>query len=257
MSEGRSLKATAIKDWSQFAMLVFATIWGVYTFVYKETILPARRPATLTVTAEMEELGRKEDRVLMRLRIHAVNRTDRKVYVPALWYSVRGVQLAAQGEALEQYRARIGSTPQAEINARYSGVAGADVVAVGTILNQVTSFYEPTDETTNEVLFEIPAELYDALEARAEFFVTKDTEGVSLAEWNVAVDGSLTPKILVGGREYDPTYNQQHYDWAIRVGAGFNWASATHALWPAEARPSPPDTSADTLAAEPRPEVQR
>lgn len=232
-------RAKAIKDWTQFAMLLFATAWGVYTFVYKETILPARRPATLTVTTELEELGRNADRVLMRLRIHAINRTERKVYVPALWYSVRGIQLAPQQQSLDEYRSRIGSLPQAEVHARHSAVTGADVVAVGTILNEITCYYEPTDETTNEVLFEVPADHYDALEARARFFVTKETEGLSLAEWAVGPDGEMEPKILLSGRDYDPSYNLEHYAWALRVGAGFNWASSTRSLWPNGSAPSP------------------
>ena len=257
MNDGRGARAAAIKDWAQFAMLVFASAWGVYTFVFKETILPARRPATLTVTAKLEELGRNDRRVLMRLRVHAVNRTDRKVYVPALWYSVRGVQLTQQSDDLEQYRTRIESFPKAEIHARYSTLAGADVVAVGTILGEVTCYYEPTDETTNEVLFEVPTDYYDALEAKAEFFVTKETDGLSLAEWEVGVDGALAPKIVLTGRQYDPTYNQQHYAWATRVGAGFNWATATHSLWSAPAEGEPPASDSSTLAAEPGDSLQR
>jgi hypothetical protein len=256
MSEARGVRVTAVKDWAQFAMLVFATAWGVYTFVFKETILPARRPATLTVTAKLEELGRHDSRILMRLRIHAVNRTDRKVYVPALWYSVRGLQLASQEDEIDAYRARIESRPNAEVQARYSAVAGADVVAVGAILSEVTSFYEPTDETTNEVLFEVPADYYDALETRAEFFVTKEIDGLSLAEWNVGPDGALAPKILLAGRQYDPTYDQQHFAWATRVGAGFNWATATHSLWPRSENESSLSDS-ETLAAKPDDSLQR
>src|SRR5262245_14017135 len=96
--EGRrsNTASKVIREWTQFVVLLFATAWGVYTFVYKETILPARRPATLTVTATLEELARNDEQVLIRLRIRAVNHTDRKVYVPALWYRVRGIELSPQ-----------------------------------------------------------------------------------------------------------------------------------------------------------------
>jgi hypothetical protein len=215
------------REWTQFGILLFATGWGVYTFVYKETILPARRPATLTVTASLEELGRTEDKALIRLRVHAVNRTDRKVYVPALWYSVTGLKLAEQSTAPEEYRSQIEYAPQAELQARYSAIAAADVVAVGTILNRVTDYYEPTDETTNEVLFEVPLQPYDALQARAQFFLTRETDGLSLSGWNVSERGELDPQLLLSGRPYDPEFNAQHHAWALSSGAGFNWSSST------------------------------
>lgn len=188
MDGERGGAATRIfREWTQFAILLFATAWGVYTFVYKELILPSRRPATLAVSTSLEELGRTEDKVLIRLRVHAVNRTDRKVYVPALWYSVHGVRLAERSGEQEEYRAQIEYAPQAEIHASYSAVADADLVAVGTILNRVTDYYETTNETTNGVLFEVPLDRrYDALQARAQFFLTRQTEGLALNETRIA-----------------------------------------------------------------------
>lgn len=240
------LVSKSFREWTQFGIVLFATAWGVYTFVYKETILPSRRPATLTVSTNLEELGRTSETVLIRLRIHAVNRTDRKVYVPALWYTVCGLKLQGQTPEESDYRSQVEFAPDAELQARYSSIAAADVVAVGTILNRITSYYEPTDETTNEVLFEVPVDKYDALQARAQFFLTRETEGLALSGWRVGERGELDPKLLLSGRPYEPEFNAQHYAWAISKGAGFNWSSSTLALWPkgafeidAESKPEP------------------
>lgn len=237
----------SFREWTQFGIVLFATAWGVYTFVYKETILPSRRPATLTVSTNLEELGRAENKVLIRLRVHAVNRTDRKVYVPALWYTVCGLKLAEQPGDQSEYRSQVEFAPEAEIQARFSSITAADVVAVGSILGRITSYYEPTDETTNEVLFEVPVEKYDALQARAQFFLTRDTDGLAISGWRVGERGELEPKLLLSGRPYEPEYNAQHYAWAIGMGAGFNWSSSTLALWPK--RSSAPETDS---TAEPR-----
>lgn len=233
------------REWAQFIMLLFATGWGVYTFVYKETILPSRRPATLTVTATLEELGRNAENVLIRLRVHAVNRTDRKVYVPALWYTVRGLKMGKLSASPEEYRSYVESTPQAEVHARYSAVYAAESVAVGTILRQITDYYEPTDETTNEILFEVPLANYDALEAKAQFFVTRQIDGLSNYQWSVATNGELDPQLTLLGRPYDPEYNPQHHAWALSSGAGFNWSSSTLSLW---AKPQSEEGSYRTAA---------
>lgn len=73
-----------IKDWLQIILLVFGAAWGIYTFVYKEIIVPSRRPAALRVTATLEEVGRKKDMLLVRARIVVSNQSDTKIYAPAL-----------------------------------------------------------------------------------------------------------------------------------------------------------------------------
>ena len=237
MDGERGIVSRTFREWTQFAILLFATGWGVYTFVYKETILPSRRPATLTVSASLEELGRTEEKALIRLRVHAVNRTDRKVYVPALWYTVHGLKLSEQSGQQEDFRAQVEYAPQTEISARYSAITQYDVVAVGSILNRVTDYYEPTDETTNEVLFEVPLDRYDALQARAQFFLTRDTQGLAMSGWQVAESGELSPQLLLAGRPYEPEFNAQHHAWALTAGAGWNWASTTLSLWSRATRP--------------------
>jgi hypothetical protein len=238
MDGERSGVTRVFREWTQFVILLFATGWGVYTFIYKEAILPSRRPATLTVSTTLEELGRTQDKALIRLRVHAVNRTDRKVYVPALWYTVQGYKLIEQSGDDEAFRAQIEYAPQAELQARHSAPSDAAVVAVGTILNRVTDYYEPTDETTNEVLFEVPLKDYDALRATAQFFLTRQTDGLSLTGWDVGESSELTPQLVLSGRPYDPEYNAQHRTWALACGAGFNWSSTTLSLWPKPAEPA-------------------
>jgi hypothetical protein len=243
--ERSGLVTRTLREWTQFAILLFATGWGVYTFVYKETILPSRRPATLAVSTSLEEVGRTEKKALIRLRVHAVNRTDRKIYVPALWYTIQGYRLTEQTGAADEFRAQIEYAPQAEIHGRYSTVADADVVAVGTILNRVTDYYEPTDETSNEVLFEVPLDRYHALRVHAQFFLTRQTDGLSLNGWQVSESGELNPQLMLTNRPYDPGFNAQHHAWALSSGAGFNWCSATLPLWPKPALPADPAASAE------------
>jgi hypothetical protein len=81
-------------------------------------------------------------------------------------------------------------------------------------------------------LFEIPADRYDALEAKAEFFLTRDTTDLAIAGWSVSPGGELDPQLVLAGRTYEPEYNAQHHAWAIASGAGFNWSSSTLAVWP-------------------------
>ncbi|HBG06121.1 MAG: hypothetical protein A2075_01660 [Geobacteraceae bacterium GWC2_58_44] len=233
-----STVAQAIREWTQFAILIFATGFGIYRFVYKDIYIPSKRTATLTIQSSLEEFGRARESVLIRARIHAVNQTDRTVYVPALWYSVLGLRFGSQEGVLPEYRSRVERSP-CQLNARYSMVSEADVVAVGTILTQLTDFYHPADQTANDILFCVPVDRYEAIELRVNFFFTKETRGLGSPTWEVSELGELNPLIPLMGRRYDPERDREHGRWAVRTGAGFNWSVSTLPLLPAISPPAP------------------
>ena len=247
--------ARKVKEGTQFAILLFASTWGVYTFVYKETILPSRRPATLTVTTSLEELGRTDETVFIRLRVHAANRTDRRIYVPALWYNVEAFQLSKQAGELDGFRAQIAQAPQADIQSRFSAVTASDVVAVGTIYKTGATWFEPTQEDTTEVLFEVPLDRrYDALHVQSQCLLTKTLDGLELTGWDVGERGDLRPQLVVLGRPYDPYADAEQYAWAIANGAGYYDSISSLPLWKKPTSPPAPAASTDPRYAT-RPQV--
>src|SRR6185436_3668272 len=86
-------RARVLRDVLQAFALLIAAAWGFYTFVYKEVIVPRNRPASLVVTPVLEAIGRRGNLVLARATFEMANRSDSKVYVPAMWYTVRGLRL--------------------------------------------------------------------------------------------------------------------------------------------------------------------
>src|SRR5215218_6583250 len=85
------LTSAIVRDVIQALALLIAAMWGGYTFIYREIIIPARRPAALVVTPTLEAIGRRGDTILARATFHMVNHSASKVYAPAIWYSVRGL----------------------------------------------------------------------------------------------------------------------------------------------------------------------
>lgn len=232
--------ALGIREWTEYAILIFATGFGIYRFIYKDIYVPGQRTATLTVQSSLEEFGRTRDTVLIRARIHAENQSERTVYVPALWYTVSGLRFAEQAADQDDYLQRIRQRP-IDLNARYSAIAESDVVAVGTILNDITAYYHPADQTTNDILFAVPLNRYEALELKVEFFVTKETRGLGAPEWQVGSEGDLGLLIPLNGRPYDPENIPEHGKWATKTGAGFNWSISTLPLLP-PVNPAPATT---------------
>jgi hypothetical protein len=244
--------AQAVREWTQFALLVFAAAWGVVTFVIKDMIIPARRPATLAITSTLEEVGRTGTTALIRARVHAVNHSDSKIYAPAFWYTARGSRLVATRPPPtgtikpivdRAFDPRV--KPPHDAAALYSAEDTTNVVAVWRVSPDPDTWYEPADETTNEELFYVPVGTYDAIRLTVEAIGSKTIEGIARIEWTVAQDGSLAPKVLLKthGYEsdsskvepYDPLKNARHRRWQRQNGVGYNWAISTLSL----ARPGP------------------
>lgn len=91
---GRS-KLEATKDFVEVVAIIVAGFWASCTFWYQES----QRPAALAVSASLEEVGRRDGMALVRLNVHAVNRSNSKVYVPAFWYTVEGLRISRDDAA--------------------------------------------------------------------------------------------------------------------------------------------------------------
>jgi len=237
----------AVREWTQFALLVFAAAWGVVTFVIKDMIIPARRPATLAITSTLEEVGRTGTTALIRARVHAVNHSDSKIYVPAFWYTARGSRLvAARPPPTGTIKPIVDRAfdprvkPPHDAAALYSAEDTTTVVAVWRVSPDPDTWYEPADETTNEELFYVPVDGYDAVRLTVEVIVSKSIDGLARVDWPVAEDGSLWPQLLLKkeGYERDSSQvepfnafqNRRHRDWEVRNRVGHNWSVATLSL---------------------------
>lgn len=240
------MNADAIRQWVQFLLLVFAAAWGIYQFVYKEIFVPAKRPATLAITSTLEEIARTKDKILVRARIYVVNRSDIKVYVPALWFTVRGIYLSSEdvpGTAYElpatELKMEINSSDLlfggSESYSRFSKMVAGEVIATWR-LKSLETWYEPKDETTNEELFYVPLNRFSAIHLKVEIIVTKSIEALAETIWTIEEDGSIIPQLMLkqSGYKNDSSLTEpfnpdipRHRKWEIKSGASQNWSITT------------------------------
>ncbi len=228
-----------IREWGQFAIVLFATISAFYQFIYKERIVPSRRPPVLTIQATLEAVGRKGPLVLVRARVRVANQSDVKVWVPALWYNI--VAYRAGDETLSDstfapfVRQMIAN--KGEAASRYSPPASMQVVAVWH-LSTTYFWYQPKDESTNETLFYVPADRFDAVMMQAQMVMTKNGGAIDSLEFATQSSGEIEPKLLVPGSKGGKTealddQNPRHRRWAEENGVAHNSTVATLSLLPA------------------------
>ncbi|HET7461243.1 MAG TPA: hypothetical protein VFJ82_08335 [Longimicrobium sp.] len=252
------ITSAIVRDVVQALALLIAAMWGGYTFIYREIIIPARRPAALVVTPTLEAIGRRGDTILAKATFHMVNHSPSKVYAPAIWYSVRGLKL--QGVApddttyLRHNREQAGKPYP---TARFSEFTAADVIGTGKVASEVETWWEPEAEQRLEFLLYIPADRYDAAQLGVTSLVAKNVGDVKEIRWRTTDDGELEPRLVFrpdskyAGAGPAPAAlsdtTPRYVRWLRANQGGVNFVTATVSLWrnaPATSAPSTPAAGA-------------
>lgn len=251
-------RARVLRDVLQAFALLIAAAWGLYTFVYKEVIVPRNRPAALVVTPMLEAIGRRGDTILARATFQMANHSDSKVYVPAMWYSVRGLKLQGVEQDDSTYLRQVGEDAQKPYpTARFSQFTAADLLAAGKVSTEVETWFEPDAEQRVEQILLIPADRYDAAQLQVQYLISKDVHEVKEIRWRATEQGDLDPRLVfsaespyaAGGAPAAMSDTVPRYvTWLRANGGGVNYVTATLALWrsspgavaaPAAPRPAP------------------
>ncbi|HYH81927.1 MAG TPA: hypothetical protein VEX86_19130 [Longimicrobium sp.] len=253
-ARSKRVAAVVVRDVIQGFALIVAALWGGYTFIYKEIILPAKRPASLVVTPRLEAIGRRGDTILARATFHMVNRSDDKVYTPAIWYSVRGLKLQSVATEDSTYLRQNGEAAEKPYaTARFSEYTAFDLIAAGKLAAEVETWYDPDGEQTVEQLLLIPADRYDAAQLQVQYLVTRDVRDVKAVRWRTNENGDLDPRLV-----FQPTSkygtagllpaamsdtSPRYVGWLRAHHGGVNFVTATMSLWrnaPPTSVPTPP-----------------
>ena len=246
-------RARVLRDALQAFALLIAALWGLYTFLYKEVIVPRNRPAALVVTPVLEAIGRRGDVVLARATFQMVNHSDSKVYVPAIWYSVRGLKLeSVEQEDTTYLRLNRENAQKPYPTSRFSQFTAADLVGSGKVSTEVETWFEPGAEQRVEQLLYIPADRYDAAQLSVQYLISKDIHDVKEIRWRTTDQGDLDPRLVFtadsrwygGGAPAAMLETDARYlGWLRQTKAGVNYVTATIPLWgngPAPAAPPSP-----------------
>ena len=221
--KNKSAGSKNIRDWLQLALIAFATLWGVYEFVLKDIIRPAQKPTSLELVATLERFGRKDQNLLIRASIEAKNPTDKRIYVPAYWFVVRGYVLSKSAPANIIDKQKLYQPQYDELINTYSFVTTNEIVAQKRITYEADSWWEPQDITHNESVFTIPAGKFDFLELSVYYIHTKDNSELENPNWEIYNDGLWWAFFNFK----NSSGITDEVEWQRETGSGYNWYVTT------------------------------
>jgi hypothetical protein len=198
------IHSTEVHEWIRSVGIVVAFAWGMYTFIWKEIVVPELAPASLSLQVTLAPTGRTRPgaagqpaNVELRLEVTAKNPSARKLHLLANPWQLSGVTVVARGDnpdfaATLNDTLAAGSTDQVQ---RHAALAYSPPLASGLLFPD--DVIHPGETLTRNLLLYVPA-TYQA--AAVDVLIPGLTrppsrqlwDGESL-RWGFSADEALTP----------------------------------------------------------------
>jgi hypothetical protein len=240
-------KSEAIKNWVQTVAICLAGVWALYTFIYKESIAPARLPPHLDISAALQKVGRKGPLVSIRASVLMKNNSGTRVYVPASWFKMEVSRVARlerfSDSAYADFVRRSLNEGDWSVPRLYADSQWHEVEA-GWILDPRVvppPWFDPEQQGAREFMLYLPADEFDEVRFQVVFSFSSKEAHPLVYKWGTSKDGSLSVQqyVKLAGFEhdsaqvedYDPKLNPAHRK--LRDQLAFNPQVALLSLWTA------------------------
>lgn len=173
------LAAGNVHEWTKTVAVVVAALWGMYTFIWKDILVPSWAPASLVTEVKPRQEGPEPDgqgqrlgvSSRLRLRVIANNPSSRTLYLlPNVWWASVIVDTEKQtkpfsfeanaNQVLRQRSVRQAERGRAEDSHEILATGGLfidDQILPGETLSRDLSISLPTVKTAVELHFLVPA----------------------------------------------------------------------------------------------------
>jgi hypothetical protein len=154
-----------IHEWTKTVAVVVAALWGVYTFVWKDILVPSWAPASLVieVTAQPERpkpsahVRQPPGTIPMRLQVTVANPTQRPLYLlPNVWWasSIKR-QAATKGTSFQSIANAVLSQPSVAHAERGQELVSSTVLATGRLFpdDQI----QPGEKLSRDLSIAVPS----------------------------------------------------------------------------------------------------
>lgn len=194
--------ARAVNFWVQTVAIIFAGLWGAYTFIYLEITKPAAAPINLSAQVHVREAGarpvaegsRGGALLAIELDITASNPSTRTVHILSNYWRATGMRVGERDASIDWIEF---ANQQVEARApnllgHQYVVNGAQMVAFGSVMPDTS--LKPGESVSLTYVFYVREGEFDLIDVET-VVPTASTEGSVEVTWTVVPDGSVTPTV--------------------------------------------------------------
>jgi len=198
-----------INTWAQTIAILLAGFWGIYTFIYKEVMVPKSAPVNICLNLEVKKIDSAatsaKNLTAVEMKVSANNPSTREIHLLSSgWTAYAMAAMPVESDlSHDSATAKTITTPR-DITTleRHAKRKGATLVALGQLYGDVS--LKPGENLTRRIVFHVPRNKYDLVEVRVSIPSATNVDGVGF-KW-VFEDDSLQPRLFRvdrGGNEID------------------------------------------------------
>jgi hypothetical protein len=192
--------AELFNKWAQSIGIVVAAIWGAYTFIYKEIMLPQESPINISVNLQLKKAGTgkpKASLIPVEMRISATNPSSRTIYLLPGYWIAWGYQTTPKDDndpsAFYERMAEEMNAQNGQYSERHSASSPRSIVAGGSLFSDDS--LSPNETLTRTIMFYAPRDKYDSVLAQINMPSIEAKEGLQV-QWRVNKEDSTVEGIL-------------------------------------------------------------
>ncbi len=185
--------AEKISTWVQIIGIVVATVWGAYTFIYKEITIPRSAPINISVNLELKKIGTTMTNVYNRagsiinveMQISMKNPSSRKVdLLPSVWIAYGYTVAATKFESIDSFATRATALLKYPLGFVERGFTRTSETVLSTGRLFTDTYLKPNETVARTHILHIPANTYDVLEVVCILPSAADASKLEI-EWNL------------------------------------------------------------------------
>lgn len=186
------------RAWVQTSVLIAATVWGVYTFVYKEITVPRSAPVNISVNLALKKIGAsiRQSRdemglVAVEMRVSATNPSHRQVDLfPSVWIA-HGLTIAPSQKDSASFTGLANEALKSGgYEERNTKITAETIVATGRLFPDTA--LKPGETVSRILIIHVPVDRYDVLMVESMIPSAANARRVELV-WTLGADSSLIP----------------------------------------------------------------
>jgi hypothetical protein len=189
-TQPKQLIGSVIRDWIQIVVILFATAFGVYQFVFKEMWSPKAAPINVTLDLQARKAGEtrnpvpKRQLIALEIKVTAKNPSSRTVYLLTNFWVAHASNITTRSdmddESINKEVVQALNSGDGNLQMeRHSELENTTIVASGTLFKD--KYLRPGEAITRTIIFYIPRGRYEHVQVSAHI-PTAAIEGIEL-EW--------------------------------------------------------------------------
>jgi hypothetical protein len=215
-----------VKEVIELVVVIFTALISIYGFLLKDIIRPEKEAGVLNLNQKITKEELINNVRVLQLTIVSKNPSNKRLYVPAFWYTIEGSKITdTTNYKYQSQKDLLKSGSLAKPISTYDYNTVNEVAVQGIINGKYNYWWEPNEESTEDIVFTIPNKKYDYITINIFYLHTKYINDITDCLWGSNDIGQWTASFCLKSN-----IKMSVNDWQKETGSGLSKVSSSFIL---------------------------